>query len=551
MIESVVSTMGEPTSPYSGKSNLERSTGRFYTPDVLAADLAKQVVSILLNRSFSVLARPQIRACDPFCGDGRLIIALLEVAAKHDALLGKAWAITLRDIERSTVAGAQKNVQEAARRLGIDVKIKAVPGDSFATSSPKQHDAVITNPPWELLKPDVRELAHLSMAEALLHRAQLRRTSDLLDAKFPEAKADRAWGGWSTNLARCGWELAIRSCASGGAIGIVLPATILGDQASASMRKSALSRTTLLDIVSYPPEAKLFLKVDQPVVAATFFCMPSEGGLSADVRLFDLERSPKKTKRLRLSEAELSARDYSLPVVFGVLPPSLRSKFTDFPRFSDLEGRDGQSLWSGRELDETRIAEKLVRGVRHPFVKGKMIRRHGIAEPPRLSVRADLAAKFKSAEMERIVWRDVSRASQARRMTTAIIPAGWIAGNSLHVAYFRDGNRARLLALYAVLSSYIFEFQVRCHLTTGHMSLGVIRSTRMPPLEDKTLSKLASLAEGVLAGNSSIKLEIAVAHAYHVNRDEMAEILSYFSGVPSVEKEALLKSSLWLRPKFK
>ena len=76
-------------------------------------------------------------------------------------------------------------------------------------------------------------------------------------------------------------------------------------------------------------------------------------------------------------------------------------------------------------------------------------------------------------------------------MIGTIIPAGWVAGNSLHVAYYRDGDPVRLRALYAVLSSLVFEFQVRCRLATGHMSLGIVRSSRVPTLNDGWIRLLA------------------------------------------------------------
>jgi Alw26I/Eco31I/Esp3I family type II restriction m6 adenine DNA methyltransferase len=261
--------------------------------------------------------------------------------------------------------------------------------------------------------------------------------------------------------------------------------------------------------------------------------------------MFDAHRTASETKRLRISEAELAAENFALPIVFGVLPSGLRSKFSSFPSFCDLEGNFVNSLWAGRELDETRIKEKVVRGMRHPFVKGRMIQRHQILGSPEFSVRANLASNFISSKFERIAWRDVSRASQSRRMITAIIPAGWVAGNSLHLAHFRDGDPKRLRALYAILSSYVFEFQVRNRLATGHMSLGIIRSTKIPALSARVVASLGAHATRVLAGSPSTRLEVAVAKAYGLSRDDFADVLSFFSAVKVEEKDKVLKPALW------
>ena len=245
---------------YAGKTLVERMAGRFYTPDVLARDLAARLSDALEERDEKWHLGAEIRICDPFCGDGRLVVALLAEAMSRPRLLKRRWLVTLRDVELTAAKGAGKAVSSAAAALGAVVAIRVIVGDSLADACPNQHDVVVTNPPWELLKPDARELAQLHPKARSDHRDHLRALCNTLDARFPQSRANKAWGGWGTNLARCGWELALRSCVRGGALGIVLPSTILADQASATMRQSALRRSRLVDLAAYPSEARLFAR---------------------------------------------------------------------------------------------------------------------------------------------------------------------------------------------------------------------------------------------------------------------------------------------------
>ena len=201
-------------------------------------------------------------------------------------------------------------------------------------------------------------MGHLTPEEETRHRKRLRHMCQALDKRFPEARSGKAWGGWGTNLARCRWELALRSCEIGGCVGIVLPSTILADQASTNMRKTAFRRFRLFDLSSYPPEARLFDRVDQPVVSATLLHEPPVDGVDAQVRLFDAARGVKANFRMKLTEAELKSSGYSLPLGFAAEAASLWARFNEFPCFSDFERSEQHTLWTGREIDETRIAEK-------------------------------------------------------------------------------------------------------------------------------------------------------------------------------------------------
>ena len=527
---------------YNGKTLAERVAGRFYTPSQLADDIAEQMISALKTTSLS-----RVVATDPFCGDGRLVTALLSVAARSPRLAKLPWIIELRDREAAAAKTAADRVDAEARRLGMNVETVVIVGDTFASDLSPRFDLVITNPPWELLKPDSREIKHLSAKGAERYKDDLRATSRVLDDRFPDARAEGAWGGWGTNLARCGWDLCLAIARKGGLVGIILPATIMGDQSSAPMRRKAFGSNTLVDAAAYPAEARLFERVDQSVVALT---MRVGGRVSARgrVRSFDADRLPAGEHAVALNTPAMEARGWTVPTGRPSGVDELADRFVGMSTLQSLEGDGPTDLWLGRELDETRIAEKVVAGSSHPFIKGRMIGRHNVVDEPTMSVRPALCGRFHSAARPRAVWRDVARATSKRRMIGTVIPAGWVAGNSLHVACYRDGDPDRTIALHALLSSFILEAQVRARLTTGHMSLGVVRQTRMPSLDVRLVNRLSSLAREAMNGGgiaAEHKLEIAVAKAYGLNRADMARLLDDFPKLEKCEREALTSVTAW------
>jgi hypothetical protein len=80
------------------------------------------------------------------------------------------------------------------------------------------------------------------------------------------------------------------------------------------------------------------------------------------------------------------------------------------------------------------------------------------------------------------------------------------------------------------------------------MSLGVVRQARIPSLTGKLTRRLGDLAERVLTTNEAgaeERLEVAVALAYGLDRDEMAKVLSSFPKVDMEERDRLLDDELW------
>lgn len=534
-------TAGRAEAVEDSKDLLTRVTGRFYTHDFIANHLVDAILQAWNPR------KETVRVVEPFCGDGRLVELLLEKSAQVQPR--RTWDITLWDCDQDALIIAKDKIVRAAKKHKVTARVTTAAGDSF-TRAPEhagQFDLCITNPPWEVLKPDHRELTGLSPDESEKYIQLLKKHDTELRTLYPLSAPLKRFSGWGTNLARCGVEASLRLLSPEGVAGIVSPSSLLADQMFGNIRKWVLSEHCVHDLAFYAAEARLFENVDQPSITIVASRTPQNGTAPVlstygkNLSKNSLKMSPDEWRRL-------DEGSFIVPLQFGLSVVKMQPKWHHLPKFNDLESPEPDALWAGRELDETGHEKYLSESGDYLFLKGRMVRRFGIAEQPTRFVNRRGPRIPKSADRNRLVWRDVARPNQKRRMHATIIPPGIVTGNSLNVAYFRDDDLPRLKALLAVMNSLVFEAQVRSRLATAHISLGTVREVHIPHLtDDSTVKTLAALVDLSVAGDAlaTNRLEVEVAQLYGLGREEMAELLCSFAKIESDEVSELLSMPEW------
>lgn len=515
----------------SERSDIEtRLLGRFYTPLGLAESLAEA------GAAFSA---PE-RICDPFCGDGRLVTAWLRHLAANSSIQ-HLKKVSLWDFDEEAVAIASESVKAELYRCGaIGVVIDPQAGDSFCNSQGETYDLVVTNPPWEQLKPDARDL----VMDADRYRKEIRSYAARLAEDFPGAGTSRrrSIGGYTVNLARAGALLAAKILTRNGLLQIVLPSSIFGDQVSEGFRREFFSKIEIEKLDFYPSEAKLFSGVDQGVVTLT-----GRAGKSSEI--FDIRRfRPDLTLEDSRKHHSISLED-PLPLSIGGAQNEIVEWIgSKHPKLTWLESDLRFGLKLGRELDETRIAKAFTTdqtGV--PFLKGRNISRFGSIPADLPLIDPNLRKIPQSVDQARVVWRDVSRPSQKRRVHSCIVPPRIVTGNSLGVARFFSPLPNLLETLAAVLNSLVFEAQIRAILATNHVSQGAIRRcvVSYSIFEDQAFrSFIAQLVQTPSEANE-VQLEIALAKAHGLTRNQFATLLGIFDKLTDDERDILLKKDAW------
>jgi Alw26I/Eco31I/Esp3I family type II restriction m6 adenine DNA methyltransferase len=526
---------------FSAKSLEQKNSGKFYTPESIAIPLIRQVMAFNFKSSVS-----KLKIIDPFCGDGRLVAWMLPFLKA----LKVETEIHLWDYDDAALSKAAVWVRSEARRLDIKTKIIVKKVDSFAEffrDAEESFDIVITNPPWEVVKPEPKDLVKFTEAKKKQYILSLKEFSERITRDFPLSRPAKAYGGWGVNLARVGTELSVRLAKQKGIVALITPATIFADQNSYCLRQWLFAENTLRHLNIYPAELKLFAGVDQPCIS--FVLKRATVQKTLRISHYQYLDRPVATEVTDLKTLLLST-DNILPVsiVANSAQLDILSIFSQYPRLSELE--QSKNLWIGREMDETNYKMWTAESGTCRFLKGRDIERFNLSEesPVFLDNRTTRGKVPESTQFQRIIWRDISRPNQRRRMIATLIAPGNVTGNSLGVLHLRSSDKEKtLLSILGLISSYMFEFQLRAYLATAHVSAGVLKKMRTPVWDEEFTVRLSEIVNRRLNGDKSAEheMEIRIAQAYEFNREQYAEILRAFPKIANEEKDLLLNSNFW------
>jgi Alw26I/Eco31I/Esp3I family type II restriction m6 adenine DNA methyltransferase len=515
-------------------------SGRYYTHETLS----RLAISNFLNKldNFPML-NDTVNIADPFGGDGRLIFWFIEEWKRLQLPFVK-WNIHIWDINEIGLLEAENRLNSIKES---DIQYSIVPTDSFlyAQEFINYFDFVITNPPWELLKPDSRELKGLSTVEKEKYVGILKDYDNRLKLIYPDSQPSKKFAGWGTNLSRVGLDLTYAITKEKGNALIVLPASFFADGQSNCLRTKIFEHTQITNISFYPAEAKLFGKAD--VDSSTLvFTKQKRVDSSFYINKYDKNLKLNFTDQFKFKHICNEENDYNIPLNGGLKGISILTRIKEkFAKWGAIEKQQTDGLWAGREIDETRINEFLSEnGNGYKFIKGRMIDRYQIKEQPSKNYNKQSLKPPKSIGYNRIVWRDVSRSSQKRRIIATIIPPNIIVGNSLGVCYYSDEDSDALKILLGIMNSLCFEFQLRNHLATGHVSLSAIRKVCIPNRSQfSNFLDLLNLVDETLNGDSKREYTIEAFVAkfvYQLTLDEFNTVIDSFEKLSEEEKNEML-----------
>ena len=416
-------------------------------------------------------------------------------------------------------------------------------------------DAVIGNPPWDMIRGDCDDDACAAGARIEARRLLgFARSSGIY----------RAQGDGHANLFQLFVERACQLTRQGGRIGMVVPWGLAADQGCAPLRRLLFGQCRVDAFIGFDNASAVF-----PIHRGLRFLLmtASTGGttdalrcrlgirdpdvLGSTVDEHDgTERTPwvVMTRQFldRLSPGELAVPDARTAVDLALLEKAAATA-------PPLGAAEGWGAEFGRELnaaDDRRHFERGVAGL--PVLEGKHLEPFRVAAPADgLRLRVARAERLldgpRSWGRARLAYRDVASASNKLTLIAAVIPQGCVTVHTLFClkTVLTETDQDFLCGVFnSFVANYLVRMRVTMHVTTRVISrLPVPRPAPTSPAY-ATISGLAARLRHSPAPQQDaayVELQAAVARLYRLTGDEMAHILSTFPLVDAATREETMR----------
>ena len=415
-------------------------------------------------------------------------------------------------------------------------------------------DAVIGNPPWDMLRADAggaetRNSARLDTAPVVRFTR---------DSGVYSAQSDG-----HANRYQLFVERAIALTKSGGRVGLVLPSGLIADHGSARLRRMLLSRCGLDAIVGLDNHRAIF-----PIHRSSRFVLltasPGAPTVSVACRLgledpADLESigddaaEPAVDESIRLTPAvveRISGPDLAIPYIRSAL--DLRIVERAAALFPPLGSDHSWAAQFGRELNATDNRDQLRRtGSGLPVVEGKhlepfrvalgTVRRHISAADARWLLRDQRYLR------PRLAYRDVASSTNRLTLIAAVLPARCASTHTVFCLRTPLPSRLQHL-LCGLFNSFVVNYLVRMRVTT-HVTTGIVEQLPIPTWSTapRVARRIATLSRVLSRGPHQASWAMLNAHVaclYQLDTEEFAHVLQTFPLIPAVEREAAMNCFL-------
>ena len=441
------------------------------------------------------------------------------------------------------VAATGRDLGRAQRFFHWPLELPEVFFDGLGRDLPDAgFDAVIGNPPWEVLRGGSGE------ANAGARRSVTRFTRD--------AGLYRAQSHGHANQYQMFVERAVDLLAPGGRLGVVVPAGLASDHGSAPLRELLIRQCALERIVGFDNRAGIF-----PIHRSVRFLLVTarKGGTTSNIRCRFGLRSPAELEALaeqavtdpsgawpvtltpRVIE-RLSGPGLAIPDLRCALDLQIAEKAAALHPW--LPSDRGWGARFARELNATDDKGHFTRRRGLPVIDGRHVRPFAVdTSRPSARIPREAATRILSGaafDRPRLAFRDVAGAANRTTLIAAIVPGGVITTHTLFCLRTRL-SAADQRVLCALLNSWVANFLVRLRVST-HVTLAIVQVLPVPrpangsPLHARLLGAAGRLLASPDDPDARRDLQVAAAHAYALTPGELTHTLTAFPLVDAGER---------------
>jgi hypothetical protein len=417
-------------------------------------------------------------------------------------------------------------------------------------------DAVLGNPPWDMLRADSGETRDQTRLSNVLTKRFLR-TSGVY----------RHLDGGHINRYQVFLERALTLTRNGGRIGFLLPSGFATDHTSSSLRRRLLERADVDTLTGFDNRSAIF-----PIHRSVRFviCTATTGqptqsikcrfGID-DPRLLETvpdggDRPDSPVYPIRLTPSlirSLAGDRLTIPDLRSAVDLAIVERIVH--RFGRLSDPDGWNARFGRELNATddrrhfQMHPMTKLNDRLPVLEGKHIEPFvAHVERSRNTILEGTAAKLLDPERSfrrvRLAYRDVASSTNRMSLIAAILPAGVVTTHSLFcLKSFLSLDDQEYLC--GMLNSFVANYLVRQVMTT-HLGSTTVEELRVPrparrSPEFEEISELSRNLRTSHTASDVARLQAAAAQTYGLMIDDFRHVLSTFPLIPQAQRDAALE----------
>jgi hypothetical protein len=411
-------------------------------------------------------------------------------------------------------------------------------------------DAVIGNPPWEMVRGDSG-----GGDTRATRKTDARRLTDFVR----ESGIYRVEPSAHANLYQLFLERALQLVRRGGRIGLVLPSGLVSDAGSASLRRHLFDRADVEAITGLDNREAIFT-IHRSTRFVLLTCTP--GGPTQSIRcrfgitrVEDLEKGETSAgSAIVLTRAFLErlsgAADLGIPEL--TTPRDLAIVERIAARVPRLGEDTGWCVQFSRELNASDDRDAFMTYTNtadaRPVVEGKQI------DPFRVSLdrcrlQLDPRATMGRAvpHRARLAYRDVASATNRLTLIAAIIPARAVTTHTLFCLRTRL-SKTHQRVLCALLNSFVANYLIRLRVNT-HVTATLMSQLPVPVIgeSDRLFEELHTLSTALSHSTTPVEemeeyaqLQALCAYAYQLTASEFEHVLGTFPLIPTEVRAAAL-----------
>jgi hypothetical protein len=404
-------------------------------------------------------------------------------------------------------------------------------------------DAVLGNPPWDMLRGD----RGIDGAHADLTR--FARQSGIYTLQ----------GTGHANLYQLFIERALSLAKPNGRLGFIVPAGLATDHGCGALRRELVSRTTVDMFLTLENRDAVF-PIHRGLKFALFTL--TNGGSTTSVPVRAGVRSAETLDRIPDSGTDPVAVCLSRPLLQRIsgdqlVIPDIRSA-ADLDLVAQiafsvpaLGDSDGWHLKFGRELNATDDRPHLTAaGEGLPVLEGKHLQPfRASAHRHRLTIAPDIARRLLGAtasfSLPRLAYRDVASPTNRLTLIAAIIPANVVTTHTVFCVK-RPPDIESQEFLCGIFNSFVANHLVRMRVGT-HVTAAVIDRLPVPkpPRSSESFARMARLARHLARADDDqarAEHQALAARLYGLSEQAFAHVLNGFPLVAQAERDAALSS---------